>query len=224
MIKEKPEDEKSKIKVLIVDDHPIVREGLTQLINQEKDLVVCGQAEDADKALEAIAALEPAMIIVGIRPKGIDGIELIKSIKSRYARLPVLVFSIYDESLYAERFLRAGARGYLLKQEATEEVMRAIRRILRGEIYVSETMSAKLLRKYFGRRERVKGFPVERLSDRELEVFKLIGQGHRTRQIAEELCLSVKTIESHRAHIMEKLKLKSATELVQYAIRWGSLI
>jgi DNA-binding NarL/FixJ family response regulator len=222
-MKRQPKEEKTKIKILIVDDHPIVREGLAQLINKEEDLMVCGQAEDADMALAAIGTLKPDMIIIDLTLRGIDGIELIKTITARHARLPVLVFSIHDEALYAERALRAGARGYVMKREATEKVMLAIRRVLSGEIYVSEKMAKKLLHKYFDRRQTIRGSPIERLSDRELSVFRLIGQGLGTRQIAEQLHLSVKTIESHRAHIMEKLNLKSATELVQYAIQWGSL-
>jgi DNA-binding NarL/FixJ family response regulator len=222
-MKRQQKDEKNKAKILIVDDHPIVREGLAQLISRQEDLIVCGQAEEPARALDAIGTLKPDLLIIDLTLKGIDGIELIKTVATGFARLPVLVFSVFDEALYAERALRAGARGYVMKREPTEKVILAIRRVLSGEIYVSERMAKKLLHKYFDRRQTIRGSPIERLSDRELSVFRLIGQGLGTRQIAEQLHLSVKTIESHRAHIMEKLNLKSATELVQYAIRWGSI-
>ena len=222
-MKRQQKDEKNKTKILVVDDHPIVREGLAQLINRQEDLIVCGHAEDPARALDAIGVLKPDLLIIDLTLKGIDGIELIKTVATGFARLPVLVFSVFDEALYAERALRAGARGYVMKREPTEKVILAIRRVLSGEIYVSERMAKKLLHKYFDRRQTIRGSPIERLSDRELSVFRLIVQGLGTRQIAEHLHLSVKTIESHRAHIMEKLNLKSATELVQYAIRWGSI-
>lgn len=209
---------KAKYKIMIVDDHPIMREGLAQLINQEKDLAICGQFEEATKAFEAVATLKPDIAIVDISLKGSSGIELLKNIKVHYPKLLVLVLSMHDESLYAERVLRAGASGYIMKQEATDRVLIALRRVLNGEIYLSEKMSAKLMHQLVGGRVN-SGSLMERLSDRELEVFGLIGQGRGTREIAEQLHLSVKTIESHRAHIKEKLNLKNATELVHRAIQ-----
>lgn len=211
---------KTKFRILLVDDHPIVRQGLAELINNEKDLCVCGTAEDLNKALEAIEALKPDLVIVDISLRGSNGIELLKNIKVRYPKMLVLMLSMHDESLYAVRALRSGASGYIMKQEATEKVLTAVRQVLRGEIYLSEKMEKKMMQQLVGGRAARTGSPLEDLSDRELEVFNLIGQGHGTRQIAEELHLSIKTIESHRAHIKEKLNLKNATELVQYAIQW----
>jgi DNA-binding NarL/FixJ family response regulator len=211
---------KSKSTVFLVDDHPIVRQGLAELIDHEKNLGVCGTAEDIHKALDQISALSPDLVIVDISLKGSNGIELLKNIKVRYPRQAVLMLSMHDESLYAVRALRAGASGYIMKQEATEKVLTAIRKVLNGEIYLSERMEKKMIHQLVGGRAARTGSPLEDLSDRELEVFNLIGQGHGTRQIAEELHLSIKTIESHRAHIKEKLNLKNATELVQHAIQW----
>ena len=211
---------KTKSRILLVDDHPIVRQGLSELIDNEKDLTICGTAEDMNKALEAIETLKPDLVLVDISLKGSNGIELLKNIKVRYPKMLVLMLSMHDESLYAVRALRSGASGYIMKQEATEKVLTAIRQVLRGEIYLSEKMEKKMMQQLVGGRAARTGSPLEDLSDRELEVFNLIGQGHGTRQIAEELHLSIKTIESHRAHIKEKLNLKNATELVQYAIQW----
>ena len=177
-------------------------------------------ADDIHKALELVATLMPDLVVVDISLKGSNGIELLKNIKVRYPRQAVLMLSMHDESLYAVRALRAGAAGYVMKQEATEKVLTAIRQVLNGEIYLSERMEKKMMHQLVGGRAARTGSPLEDLSDRELEVFNLIGQGHGTRQIAEELHLSIKTIESHRAHIKEKLNLKNATELVQHAIQW----
>ena len=210
---------KAKYRILLVDDHPILRQGLAQLINQEKDLMVCGQFEEANKALEGVIQMKPDAAIVDISLKGSSGIELLKNIKVQYPKLIVLVLSMHDESLYAERALRAGAAGYIMKQEATEQVLVALRKILNGEIYLSERMSSKLMHQLVSGRATETGSLMERLSDRELEIFGLIGEGRGTRQIAEQLHLSVKTIESHRAHIKEKLNLKNATELVHRAIQ-----
>ncbi|MDH5203223.1 MAG: response regulator transcription factor [Nitrospirota bacterium] len=207
-------------KILIVDDHPIFRKGLTQLINQETNFTVCGEAEDTHKALEAISEQKPDLIIVDISLKGIDGIELIKKIKLKYSNLSVLVVSMHDESFFAERALRAGARGYIMKQEAVEKMMEAICKVLNGEIYVSEKIGSKLLEKFIDGKPDKMYSPLEALSDRELEVFQLIGQGLETRQVAKELHVSIKTVESYRAHIKEKLKIKTSTELLRYAIRW----
>ena len=220
--KQQSETSESKTKIVIVDDHPIVRQGLAELINHEDDLVVCGQAEEAPEAMGVIKAIKPDMVIVDILLKETSGMELIKDIKARYPNLAVLALSMHDESLYAERALRAGAKGYIMKAEATEKVIGAIRKILSGDIYLSEPMAAKLIHKLVGGRTEVGASAIDRLSDRELEVFRLIGQGYGTRQIAEKLHLSVKTIESYRAHIKEKLNLSDAAELLQYAIQWVS--
>ena len=213
-------NKKQKSRILLVDDHPIVREGLAEMINHEKDLTVCGTAEDLHHALDRIAAVNPDLVIVDISLKTSNGIELLKNIKLRYPKLLVLMLSMHDETLYAVRALRAGASGYIMKQEATDNVRTALRHVLGGEIYLSEKMEKKMMQQLVGGRAARTGSPLEDLSDRELEVFNLIGQGHGTRQIAEELHLSIKTIESHRAHIKEKLNLKNATELVQQAIQW----
>jgi DNA-binding NarL/FixJ family response regulator len=221
MIKREPGVRKQKHRVFIVDDHPIVRKGLTQLINQEPDLVVCGEAEDAHKALVLLKGSKPDLVLVDISLQGVDGIELIKGIKLRYVNLPVLVISMHDESLFAERALRAGARGYIMKQEAMDKMKGAIRKVLKGELYVSERISAKMLEQFIeGKPEKI-STPVDVLSDRELEVFRLIGRGLGTRQIAQEIRVSVKTVDSYRAHIKEKLKLENATELMKHAIHWS---
>jgi DNA-binding NarL/FixJ family response regulator len=215
-----PEASCRKIRVLVVDDHPIVRQGLSQLINQEPDLMVCGEAEDARTALDAIDPSQPDILIVDVSLEGPDGIELLKTIRAKDTRLPVLILSMHDESLYAERALRAGANGYIMKQEATERVLVAIRQILGGEVYVSERMAKKMVQQFIGGSGVSKRSIIDELTDRELEVFRLIGQGHGTRQIAEELHLSVKTVESYHAHIKEKLFLKNARELAQHAVQW----
>ena len=212
--------EENKSKVLIVDDHPIIRQGLTELINQETDLTVCGEAEEAHQAMKAIKELKPDVVIVDISLKETSGMELIKDINVQYPNLAILALSMHDESLYAERSLRAGAKGYIMKAEATEKVITAIRKILSGDIYLSDAMAAKLIHKLVGGRTEVGTSAIDRLSDRELEVFHLIGQGHGTRQIAEKLHLSIKTIETYRAHIKEKLNLANANELLKDAIAW----
>ena len=209
-----------KTRVFVVDDHPIVRQGLSQLINREPDLMVCGEAEDARTALDAIIPSKPDILIVDVSLEGPDGIDLLKTIRSRDAKLPVLMLSMHDESLYAERALRAGANGYIMKQEATDRVLIAIRQILAGEVYVSERMAQKMVHQFIGRSGVARRSAIEELTDRELEVFRLIGQGHGTRQIAEELHLSVKTVESYYAHIKEKLSLKNSREMVQHAVQW----
>jgi DNA-binding NarL/FixJ family response regulator len=211
----------SKRKVFIVDDHPIVREGLAQMINREPDLTVCGDAQEMHAALQAIDVQKPHILIVDISLNGPDGLDLLKNIRAKDASLPVLILSMHDESIYAERALRAGANGYIMKQEATERVLVALRRILNREIYVSDRVANKMLHRFVGGRrdDVVKHSPLDVLSDRELEVLHLIGEGHGTRQIAEQLRLSVKTVESYQSHLKEKLSLKNSRELVQYAIQ-----
>jgi DNA-binding NarL/FixJ family response regulator len=212
----------NRTQILIVDDHPIVRQGLVELVNHEDDFAVCGQAEDYHEALRAVGQLNPDMAVVDISLKETSGLELIRDIHSRHPDLPILALSMHDETLYAERALRAGAMGYIMKQEATENVIAAIRRVLAGEIYVSDRMASRMVRKLVTGQPVANASPVDCLSDRELEVFRLIGRGHGTRQISERLCLSVKTIETYRAHIKDKLNLADAAELLQYAIRWVS--
>lgn len=207
-------------KVFLVDDHPIVRRGLTQVIDPTEDLTVCGEAENAASALRGIAQAGPDIVVVDLALESGDGLELIKSIRSQFGSLPILVLTMHDEPFYAERALKAGAQGFLTKQEASEEVVDAIYRILRGETYVSERVSPDLLKRLLTGADDEEDSFVARLSDRELQVFTLIGEGHSTQEIADELHLSVKTIETYRAHIKRKLELEDSRKLVQYAIRW----
>jgi DNA-binding NarL/FixJ family response regulator len=213
--------EETKRKVFVVDDHPIVRAGLAQLINHEPDLRVCGDAEEMCAALQTIDALRPDILIVDISLNGPDGLDLLKTVRAKDPSLPVLILSMHDESIYAERALRAGANGYIMKQEGTDRVLVALRRILDREIYVSDRIANKMLRQFAsaGGSANLQRSPLEDLSDRELEVLRLIGEGHGTRQIAEQLHLSVKTVETYQGHLKEKLGLKNARELVQYAIQ-----
>lgn len=211
---------KAKTKVLLVDDHPILRAGLAKLINHESDMLVCGECEDAPHGFDAVGQLSPDVVVIDISLKGSNGIELLKNLKARYAELPMLVLSMHDETLYAERALRAGARGYVMKEEAIEQVLVAIRKVLAGEIFLSERMKCRMLQHLAGGRGKVVSSPIELLTDRELEVFRLIGEGHSTRQIAGELHLSVRTIEAYREYIKTKLNLKNATELAQHAFHW----
>jgi DNA-binding NarL/FixJ family response regulator len=225
-MKQELEAENDKKKVLVVDDHPIVCMGLACLVNQEEDLLVCGEAHNAHEALEAIEALQPDVAIVDISLRGQSGIELVKNIKIIYPKFPILVLSIHDESIYAELVLRAGAMGYIMKQEASEKIVLAIRQVLKGDLYVSHDMTSHMLHKYLKGRSAISGSPLELLSNRELEVLRLMGQGFGTRQIANELIVGVKTVETYRAQLKKKLKIKNTTELVKYAIQWvqGELI
>ncbi len=208
-----------KATVLLVDDHPIVRQGLAQLINQEPDMTVCAHAEDAASAFHAIAVYRPDIVVLDISLNGPDGLSVLKELRMNDPALPVLVLSMHEESLYAERALRAGANGYIMKQEATERVLEAIRRIRGGEVYVSDGIAKRLLRQVVSTPAAAKS-PMEALTDRELTVFRLIGQGRGTREIADDLRVSIKTVESYQAHIKEKLSLSNGRELVQHAIRW----
>jgi DNA-binding NarL/FixJ family response regulator len=211
---------KNKVRVLLVDDHPVLRKGLGQMINAEADLTVCGEAEDAAGAFQAVGALTPDVAVVDISLKHGNGIEFIKNVKARYPELPILVLSMHDEALYAERALRAGSLGYIMKEEATEQVIVAIRRVLAGEIFLSERMKSRMLQQLATGRGKVVVSPIEQLTDRELQVFRLIGEGRSTRQIAAELHLSVRTVEAYREYIKDKLSLKNSTELVQHAFHW----
>jgi DNA-binding NarL/FixJ family response regulator len=208
------------MKVLIVDDHPVVREGLTRLINLQPDLRVCGEASTAYQALKMLPVLKPDLVILDITLGGSNGMDLIKDMKVRSLKSSILVLSMHDESLYAERALRAGAKGYIMKEQASKEVLKAIHRILAGEIYLSEKMAAKMLHKIADGKSDGDTPPEGALSDRELQVFQMIGQGLGTRQIAEELHISAKTVESYRAHIKVKMNLKNAHELTQHAVHW----
>ena len=207
--------------IVIVDDHPIVREGMAHLIEEKfgSEHKVTGQAENAEQALDAIDRLRPDMVIVDIFLKGSDGIELVKRIKSKYPDINVLVMSMHDESLYASRAIAAGAEGYVMKQEKPEEVLNAIEKVLHGKVYLSDKIATSLLRRRTTHTE--EGFSlVSRLTDRELEVFRLFGIGWTTRKISDHLHLSVKTIETYRARIKEKLGLNTANELIQHAVEW----
>jgi DNA-binding NarL/FixJ family response regulator len=205
---------------LLADDHAVVRFGIAQLINRQADMEVCGEEEDASRALTAITKLKPDLVIADISLKDSSGLELMRNIKAQYPGLPVLVVSVHDESIYAEIAFRAGALGYLMKQEALEKILTAIRRVLTGAIYVSDTLAAKMLQQQVRGQSNVTESPVKCLSDRELEVFQMIGQWKKTREIADELHLSVKTIEYYREQIKRKLNLKSAAELTQHATAW----
>ncbi len=211
---------KTKKRILVVDDHPLLRQGLALLINQQHDMHVCGEAEEAQAAMHSIPDKKPDIIILDISLKGPDGLELLKSIRAVYPDLPVLVLSMHDEAIYAERALRARANGYIMKQEATEKVLVALRRIFNGEVYLSDSMSKKMLQQYIDGAPSMLESRIAALSDRELEVFRRIGEGCATREIAEELHLSIKTVETYQAHIKDKLSLRSGRELIQHAVQW----
>jgi DNA-binding NarL/FixJ family response regulator len=204
-----------------VDDHPLVRERLAEVINREPDLIVCAEAEDRHQAIETIRIRKPNLIIVDITLKNSDGVELIKDIHARWPGLLMLVVSMHDESLYAERVLRAGARGYITKQEATRSILRAIRRVLEGQIFLSENISSQIIGRLMDSAPGQATEPVESLADRELQVFELTGRGLNTRQIAERLHIGVKTVETYRHRIREKLKLEHPTDLLRAAITWA---
>ena len=213
--------DKQKKKIFIVDDHPLVREWLTNLINQQPDLTVCGETESAPCALEAIAGSKPEVAIVDISLKDSSGIELIKDLKQCQPEVAVLVLSMHDESHYAERALRAGAKGYVMKRETTKKVIDAIHRVLEGKLYVSDAVAERITSQLVEGKPTASHSPVEQLSDRELEVFELLGQGLGTRQISETLRVSIKTVQAYCARMKEKLNLGSATELLREAIRWN---
>ncbi len=210
----------NRAKVLLVDDHAVVRFGIAQLINRQTDMVVCGEEEDASKAMSAIGKLRPDLVIADISLKDSSGLELMRNIKAQFPGVAVLVVSVHDESIYAEIAFRAGALGYLMKEEALDKILTAIRRVLTGAIYVSDTLAAKMLQQQVRGQTDIHESPVKGLSDREMEVFQLIGQWKKTREIADELHLSIKTIEYYREQIKRKLNLKNAAELTQYATSW----
>jgi DNA-binding NarL/FixJ family response regulator len=206
-------------RIFLVDDHPMMRQGIAQLIAEEKDLVVCGEAEDAPEALSRIEELKPDLAVVDITLRSTNGLELIKDLRLRVPATMILVISMHDESLYAERVLRAGGRGYIMKQEGGKKLMEAIRHVLAGGTYVSEKISARILDSFSGRRTG-NSSPVENLTDREFEVFQLLGQGLSTKAIADKLHVSAKTVEVHRVNIKQKLKIATAPELIHFAARW----
>jgi DNA-binding NarL/FixJ family response regulator len=207
-------------RVLIVDDHPLVRLSLREFIRREKDLVVCGEAEDREQALVAVGELKPHLAIVDLTLKTSNGMELIKDLRERHPEVQILVLSMHDEAIHAERAIRAGARGYITKQEATTKIMVAIRQVLSGEIYWSEKAAARVASKIAGPVRSAAGLPTDSLTDRELQVFELIGAGRSTRQIGAALHIDVSTVETYRARIKEKLNLKDSRDLLQYAIQW----
>jgi DNA-binding NarL/FixJ family response regulator len=209
-------------RVLIVDDHPIVRQGLRRLIDQEEDLAVCGEAETVRDARTAIKELNPDAIIVDISLKQGDGIELVRDARAHYPTLPILVLSMHDETIYAERMLSAGANGYIMKQAASEQFLVAVRRVLEGGIYVSEAVGNSMIQKFASGGSYISSNPIDRLSNRELQILHLIGKGSSTRETAEALNLSIKTVESHRQRIKRKLNLTTGAQLVQYAVNWFS--
>ena len=208
-------------RILLVDDHPLVRERLAEVINREPDLVVSGEAEDRDGAIEAILAAPPNLVIVDLTLKNSDGLELIKDIHARWPKLRMLVVSMHDESLYAERAVRAGALGYITKQEATRKILLAIRRVLTGSVYLNDKITNRLLSRLTAPADQATATIAGSLADRELQVFELTGRGLNTYDIARELRIAVKTVETYRARIKEKLRLKDASELLQAAITWS---
>jgi DNA-binding NarL/FixJ family response regulator len=220
MKREKPTVKKTR--VLIVDDHPMTRAGLVHVINHQPDMTVCGEAASAAQALDILDSSRPDLLLVDITLPGKSGLELIKDVKALRSALLMLVISMHDESLYADRVLRAGARGYITKHEGGEKLIEAIRHVLSGKIYVSESMSAHILEIFSGRQAALDRSSIEKLSDREFEVFESLGAGLSSQQIAKKLHLSAKTVDAHRANIKTKLSIKTTAELIAYAARWMS--
>jgi len=214
-----PSDPQSKFRVLLVDDHPIVLQGLTQLINSTTDMVVCGEASTGREALNLIETTSPDIAVLDVSLEDCNGVELIRDIGARRPRLPCFVLSMYDETIYALRVLRAGGRGYLMKQEMPNKVLTGLRQVLAGHLYLSEKMSLRLVEQFVTNSPGAP-FPGGELSDRELEVLTLIGRGQSTREIAKNLFLSIKTVEAHRERIKEKLKLINSAELLRYALQF----
>lgn len=213
----------SKYRILLVDDHEVVRRGVASLINAEADLEVCGEADGVDSAVKAIRLNRPHLVLVDMSLKESDGLELLRRMSAEFPDVLALVLSMYDETVYAERALRAGAKGYVRKVEVAETVLSAIRRVLGGQVYVSDSVASGLLQRMSGGRGRASEMPTERLSDRELQVLRFIGRGLANREIADELFISVKTVESHREHIKQKLNLASSGDLLRYAIEFSRL-
>lgn len=204
-----------------MDDHPLTRRGMAQLIGQQEDLIVCGEAGNAPQALAAVKSLQPHLVLADVTLPGKHGLELIKDLKVLHPEVLVLVVSMHDESLYAERALRAGARGYLMKNEGGDKLIEAVRQVLTGKVFVSSSMSARILDSFSGRSRKANRGNLNALTDREFEVFHFIGQGMTTSEIGRQLNMSSKTVETHRLHIREKLQLKTGPELLKYAVRWA---
>jgi DNA-binding NarL/FixJ family response regulator len=211
----------SSTRILLVDDHPLVREGLAEVLTREPDMVICGHAEDRLQALQLIPTAKPHLAIIDLALKKSNGLELIKDIRAQFPELAMLVVSMQDELLHAERVLKAGASGYISKDEATVQVVQAVRQVLRGETYISQRVASLIAGKLSGRSPRESVSPISKLTDREFEIFQLIGEGLGRQQIAERLHLDVNTVETYRARIKEKLLLKDAQELLQHAIRFN---
>jgi DNA-binding NarL/FixJ family response regulator len=209
-----------KARIIIVEDHPIVRRGLKQLIEMEADLTVCAEAEDAVTALQRVKEFKPNLVIIDISLKAGSGLELIKDVNALFPNMPVLVVSMHDESFYAERVIRAGALGYIMKSEAYQNIMQAIRKVLAGEIYLSNEIRNRIIKKLLKGQAGSEHSLLDGLSDREAQVFQLVAEGNRTSVIAEKLNLSSSTVDTHYAHIKQKLGLKDTTELVQFAVNW----
>lgn len=209
-----------KHRVLIVDDHPLFREGLAGIIQQSADLAVCGEADDAVTAFEEIRRLSPDVLLTDIGLPGRSGLELLKDVHAFRPSLPALVISMHDEGVYAERTLRAGGRGYIMKQEGPAKILEAISKVIEGGIYLSQKMSAEIMERFVNPGARQRMSPIGRLTDREFEVLRLVGEGKEGRQIAKDLCLSIKTVACHQANIREKLGLRSTSALVHFAARW----
>jgi DNA-binding NarL/FixJ family response regulator len=220
MDKKPVEETSNKRRIFIVDDHPLVREGLANLINQQDDLTVCGEAEDAAQALAGIGMTRPDLALIDISLKTASGLELVKDLGAHFPLVALVVLSMHDELLYAERVLRAGARGYVMKRETTKDVLTAIRQVLRGDVYVSERVVNAMARRLGSSKRAAATSPVEQLSDRELEIFRLLGQGSTTSQIAADLHLSLKTVQAYCARAKEKFGVNSLSELLRAAIRW----
>ena len=212
--------QKQPKRIFIVDDHPVFREGLTSLIRREADLSVCGEADDAPRALTALEKASPDLMLVDIGLPGRSGLELIKDLRAACPGVAVLVISMYHEALYAERVLRAGARGYVMKQEGPGKILQAIRQVLEGQIYLSGNIAGRLLHTFSSGRQTRAASAIERLSDRELEVLQLVGQGHDSHAIARQLHVSFRTVDTHRGNLKKKLELRNRTELTRYAARW----
>ena len=211
----------TKAKIFIVDDHPLVREWLGNLIEKNSDLTVCGEAEDAPTALKAIADMQPDLAIIDLSLGSSSGIDLIRSIRSSFPDVAMIVLSMHDERVYAERAIRAGARGYVMKRESTKKIIDAIHEVLKGNLYLSKNMTELLVEKFISSDPEQVGLPLAQLSDRELEVFKLIGQGYEINEIAKTLNVNHKTIHTYATRIREKLKLDSSAELLREALRWA---
>jgi DNA-binding NarL/FixJ family response regulator len=214
---------KPKSRIMLVDDHPLLRHGIAELVNGEANLEVCGEAGNMQDAFTLAGKLEPDLVIIDVSLDGNNGIELMKNLSTRYSSMPLLAYSMHDESIYAERALRAGAKGYVMKQASADVLLGAIQQVLSGKMYLSKQMSEHLLGKLVGAGTSAApvGSPIEKLSDRELEVLQHMGQGLGTSQIADKLCLSVKTIETYREHLKDKLNLTSGQSLLRYAIEWS---